>query len=169
MTRSSVTRPSVTLRIRDAIASDLAAVCAIERVSFPDPWVPAMFRTHLRPGVNTFLVAEEEPELVGYAISHTVADVADLLNLAVRPDARGHGVGAALLDALMTRCAVRGAESMTLDVRESNTAARALYASRGFTPIGRRRRYYRMPDEDALVLHTHLRASAPAQHDDDVG
>lgn len=154
-------RQSMTLRVRDAVAADLDAICAIERASFPDPWVPAMFRAHLRPGVNAFLVADEGARLVGYAIAHTVADVADLLNIAVHPDARGRGIGAALLDALMARCAVRGAESMTLDVRESNAAARALYASRGFIPIGRRRRYYRIPDEDALVLQAPLHVSAP--------
>jgi len=57
-----------------------------------------------------------------------------------------------LIDAAIAEAESRGAESMFLEVRESNRAARALYASRGFEEISRRRGYYRTPVEDALVL-----------------
>jgi ribosomal-protein-alanine N-acetyltransferase len=65
---------------------------------------------------------------------------------------RGQGVGGRLLDATIGELERRGATSTFLEVRESNAAARALYASRGFDSVGRRRNYYRRPVEDALVL-----------------
>ncbi len=150
----------LSMRIRAATSTDIDAVVAIERLSFVDPWSRMMFHTHLDGGVNTFLVAEGAAGVTGFTIAYTVADEAELLNLAVHPDARGLGLGMILLDAIMTRCAAQGGRMMVLDVRESNTIARALYARRGFTQVGRRRRYYHEPEEDALVLQAVL--SVPA-------
>jgi ribosomal-protein-alanine N-acetyltransferase len=80
------------------------------------------------------------------------ADEGEIANLAVREPTRRRGIGAALLDAALAEGTRRGAANMYLEVRESNEAARRLYASRGFEEIGRRRRYYRHPVEDAIVL-----------------
>jgi [ribosomal protein S18]-alanine N-acetyltransferase len=149
----------MTARIRDAHEDDLPPVVAIERLSFPDPWSSRMFRAHLRDSIYTFVVAEEQNAVVGFAIAQTVAVDSEVLNIAVHPDRRAMGVGTTLLDTLLARCAAQGAESITLEVRESNTAARALYGSHGFSPVGRRRRYYREPDEDGLILRATLPVS----------
>jgi ribosomal-protein-alanine N-acetyltransferase len=145
-----------TVQIRDAAPSDMTGCHAIERVSFPDPWSVAMLRAHLRGDVNQFLVAtihqNDTDTIAGYAIAHVIADESELLNIAVHPDWRGRSIGAALLDALLDRCRSRGAASMMLDVRESNTPARTLYERRGFVTVGRRRRYYQHPDEDGLLM-----------------
>jgi ribosomal-protein-alanine acetyltransferase len=90
--------------------------------------------------------------VVGYAVAWFAADEAELANLAVAASARGRGVGALLLDAVLAEAAHRGAATVYLEVRESNAAARRLYASRSFAEVGRRRRYYHNPAEDALVL-----------------
>lgn len=148
--------PTDVMTIRDAEAADIATCHVIECVSFPDPWSVPMLRAHLRGTVNQFLVALEHDTVVGYAIAHVVADESELLNIAVHPDRRGHAIGAALLDTLLDRCRQRGATSMVLDVRESNTPARTLYERRGFVTVGRRRRYYQHPDEDGLLMHAPL-------------
>jgi ribosomal-protein-alanine N-acetyltransferase len=145
-------------RIRPASSADLAAVAAIEVAAFSDPWSPSSFRTLLGNPAVCFSVAERDGAAVGYSVAWFAADEAELANIAVAAAARGGGVGALLLDAVLAEAAHRGASTVYLEVRESNAAARRLYASRHFAEVGRRRRYYRNPAEDALVL---ARALAP--------
>jgi ribosomal-protein-alanine N-acetyltransferase len=92
---------------------------------------------------------------LGFAMGRVAAQEAEVLTLAVHPDARRGGAGAALMRALMADAAGRGASDMFLEVSERNDAARQLYARLGATEAGRRRRYY--PDgSDALVLRLAL-------------
>lgn len=149
---------SAICRTRVAVHRDLRAVAAIERVVFPDPWSHAMFVAHLRYGPpEMFLVAESaDGELLGYALTRTVLDEAELLNIAVAPSARRRGIGVALLRAAMETCRAHGAEWMLLEVREANVAARSLYERHGFTPVGRRAGYYHSPREDAIVMRAPL-------------
>jgi [ribosomal protein S18]-alanine N-acetyltransferase len=150
----------VTAAVRPAQRSDLGAVVAIERASFGDPWTRGMFGTHLTSdGGNNFLVAEEAGSVVGYAIAVVVSEESELLNIAVDPDHRGHGLGALLLDAAMDLCRGSGATEMWLEVRASNAGARMLYDSRGFAEMGVRKRYYHAPREDAIVLRSDLRSA----------
>lgn len=158
----SGTRPftrGMTLDIRGARRDDLEVVVEIERVSFGDPWTRGMFSTHLahRHG-NDFLVADDDSSVVGYAISRTVVDESELLNIAVDPARRNQSIGARLLDAMMERCESRGAADMWLEVRASNAGARKLYTGRGFVAVGVRKSYYQAPREDAIVLRADLRA-----------
>jgi ribosomal-protein-alanine N-acetyltransferase len=80
----------------------------------------------------------------------------ELANLAVAPDSRGQGIGRALLAAMLADASNRKTSQIYLEVRESNVAARNLYASQKFEEIGRRKRYYRNPNEDALILRRTL-------------
>lgn len=142
--------------IRPACAADVDEVAAIERLAFSDPWSRAAFAGLLANPAVLFVVARHrhaDASLLGYTVVWFAADESEIGNLAVAPAARGRGVGAALLDTALDEAVRRGAASTYLEVRESNVAARRLYASRGFTAVGRRRRYYRNPTEDALVLH----------------
>lgn len=102
------------------------------------------------------LVAERVDELVGYVVGREVAGTGEILNLAVAPGARRHGLGRRLLEAGVDALAARGAEEIFLEVRESNLGARALYASAGFRPVGQRSGYYRYPSENAVVLRLPL-------------
>jgi ribosomal-protein-alanine N-acetyltransferase len=86
-------------------------------------------------------------------------DEGEIANLAVAPDWRGRGIGALLLVTAITAARSRDATALYLEVRDSNDAARALYAAHGFLEVGRRRRYYRKPVEDALVLRLVLPGS----------
>ena len=94
--------------------------------------------------------------VLGYVVSWYVMDEAEIANLAVSDDVRGAGIGARLLDHALEIARERRSQVVFLEVRESNAAARALYASRGFEVAGRRSKYYRKPVEDALVLRRAL-------------
>lgn len=139
-------------RLRAATAADVPAVAAIERAAFSDPWSPSSFATLLGNPAVEFAVAERGGAVLGYTVLWVAADEAELANVAVSAAARGRGVGALLVDNALAAAARRGAATVYLEVRESNVAARRLYASRHFADVGRRRGYYRNPVEDALVL-----------------
>jgi ribosomal-protein-alanine N-acetyltransferase len=138
----------------DAARAHVPEVAAIEHACFSDPWSEASFRQAVdNPGVF-FRVATEGAggPVVGYVVAWFAAGEGEIANVAVAPSARGRGIGGMLLDAALAAAAENGAEALYLDVRESNARARALYDSRGFVEVGRRRRYYRRPSEDAIVL-----------------
>jgi ribosomal-protein-alanine N-acetyltransferase len=142
--------------MRFAVRTDLSRVVEIERASFSDPWSLAAFASALDEERINFHVAVRDGDVVGYAVSWCVVDEAELANLAVVPAMRGQQIGAVLLDRAMADARGAGCVVMHLEVRESNAAARALYQSRGFGMVGRRKRYYREPIEDALILRARL-------------
>ena len=156
-------RPSAgvtrTVTVRRATATDLDAVHAIEVASFSLPWSRSSLRD-LSLGDSTVLVVavDADGDVVGFAVYIVAADEAELANLAVAPAARRAGVAAQLVDEVLARADAAGARQVFLEVRESNAAARALYARCGFHEVGRRRAYYRAPDEDALVLRRPARS-----------
>jgi ribosomal-protein-alanine acetyltransferase len=149
-------------RVRPATRADLAAIAAIEQAAFSDPWSPTSFRSLLDNPAVVFAVADDGGAVAGYSVAWFAADEAELANVAVSAPARGRGVGALLLDAVLAEAARRGARTVYLEVRESNAAARRLYATRHFAEVGRRKRYYRTPVEDALVLARPVAAHPPA-------
>jgi ribosomal-protein-alanine N-acetyltransferase len=153
-----------TVAVRHALAGDVDAIVAIERVSFTQPWSRRSLADLVDARGVVFLVAVgADGDVVGYAVVLTAADDSELANLAVGSVARRHGIGRRLLEAACQAASSAGAERMFLEVRESNASARSLYASAGFSPVGRRRRYYVEPVEDALVLRADLpHPGAPA-------
>jgi ribosomal-protein-alanine N-acetyltransferase len=147
-------------RIRPAVLADVPALVAIERRCFGDPWSEASFRDALTSAWNFVLVAQAARGVVGYLVGREAAGIGEVLNLAVSPEFRRRGVGEALLSAGLASFRRSRMEEVFLEVRESNTSARALYARHGFRPVGQRSAYYRNPKEDALVLRLEL--SRPA-------
>lgn len=144
--------------IRSARRDDVDDVAAIERRAFSDPWSASSFRGLFGNPLVYFAVAEDviTGRLLGYVVTWFVVDEGEIANLAVADDARRAGVGARLLDHALEIAKERRCAVVFLEVRESNAAARALYASRGFEVAGRRSKYYRKPVEDALVLRRGL-------------
>lgn len=133
--------------------ADLDAVVAIESASFGTPWSRASFRNLVvGDGASLLVAVDGGDRIVGFAVLITAADEAELANLAVAPAARRGGIATRLVEEALMQAEAAGAREVFLEVRESNAAARALYAAQGFTEVGRRRAYYRAPDEDALVL-----------------
>jgi [ribosomal protein S18]-alanine N-acetyltransferase len=140
-----------------ATRADLDAVVDLEVVAFADPWTRQAFEAALKERHARFRIARApDGGLVGYVIAWFVLDEGEIANLAVVPTARRRGVARALLEGIIAEARESGIARLFLEVRESNVAARALYASRGFKPIARRARYYRKPVEDAIVLRLEL-------------
>ena len=149
--RDVVTAGGIT--IRPTLAGDVPAIASIEALVFGDPWPATSFHELLAHPFSWMATATDESGgIVGYCIMLRAADEAEIANIATAPGARRRGIGARLLDDAITAGESAGVVAMFLEVRESNTAARALYVSRGFATVGRRRGYYRHPVEDALVL-----------------
>ena len=134
--------------------SDPADLAAIHASAFDAPWDAAAIRALLdAPGA----ALEHEPE--GFLLWRRAADEAEIITLAVRPEARRRGLGGRLLDRVMDRARGQGVARLFLEVAHDNDAALALYASRGFEPAGRRPAYYARPDgtrADALILALNL-------------
>jgi ribosomal-protein-alanine N-acetyltransferase len=102
------------------------------------------------------LIAESVDECVGFGVLAPTADDAEIESLAVSASWRRHGIARRLCEDLLGWARARGARRASLEVRASNSAARALYESLGFHEVAVRRGYYRDPEEDALVMTTGL-------------
>lgn len=139
------------LEIRRLSYSDLPQVIAIERRSFPTPWSLAMFVLELSKPSGVCLAASVDGELVGYLVCSRYDRVWHLMNVAVDPDRRRDGIAALLIERLLERTDGDHAQ-YTLEVRQSNDGAIALYERFGFRAAGTRRRYYQDNGEDALIM-----------------
>ena len=129
-------------------------VLVIEEAAFTSPWTRAMYLAELENhGVSfCFLAKDDDGRAVGFCSVWRVADELHINNLAVLPEVRRGGIGSTLLEHVLRHGADSGAQRATLEVRQSNDAARILYERFGFTVAGVRRAYYSKPVEDALVL-----------------
>jgi [ribosomal protein S18]-alanine N-acetyltransferase len=152
----SATAPHTDIRIRTLRGVDVERVLEIEERSFSTPWRESTFRGLLRRTDTDLLGAFRDERLVGYAISWTILDQAELGNVAVAPEARGLGVGRRLVETMLDRLRYRSVSECFLEVRVSNEVAQGLYRTLGFDIVGRRRGYYTEPVEDALVMRVHL-------------
>ena len=145
-------------QLRLATLDDLEALVDLEALTFPeDPWTPFMLADELMsPASRYWIAADESGAPIGYGGVKVAGDQADVMTIGVAPQARGRGVGRAILDALLDWARQAGAAEIFLDVRPSNEGAIALYNSRGFVEIGRRPRYFRNPVEEAVEMRAPL-------------
>ena len=141
----------MTPAVRRLAYSDLPAVIAIERRSFPAPWSLAMFVLELSKPSGVCLAATDGEELLGYLVCCRYDQVWHLMNVAVSPDRRRMGVASRLIGQLLGRPA-GGELPITLEVRVSNREAIAMYEGLGFRSAGVRPRYYQDNGEDALIM-----------------
>lgn len=157
-------------RIEPYTPDMLPQVYAIEQASFTDPWsADALAQTAAREDSLFLTVVDSQAEnLCGFDSRHlcgmdaqrvcgfgcilTVANEGELVDIAVSPAYRGLGIGQLLMTALLTEAQSRSVEQIFLEVRLSNTPARKLYQKNGFVEIGMRKRYYRDPVEDAVLM-----------------
>ena len=139
------------LSIRRLTYADLPQIIALERRAFPTPWSLAMFVLELSKSSGVPLAALRGETMVGYLICSRYDTVWHIMNVAVDPDHRREGIATALLLGLIERINDVRAR-YTLEVRESNVGAIALYERYGFRAAGRRRRYYQDNGEDAVIM-----------------
>ena len=139
------------IEIRRLTYSDLPQVIAIERQAFPTPWSLSMFVLELSKPSGICLAALIDGRLAGYLICSRYDTVWHVMNVAVDPRLRRQGIARRLMDHLFAT-ADRPHEQYTLEVRESNEGAIALYQRFGFRGAGHRRGYYHDNREDALIM-----------------
>ena len=142
-------------RMREA---DLPRVMEIERAAFSHPWSEELVRRELGHEFSTVLLAVDGADggILGFAVVWLVHDELHVLNVAVAPEARRHGVARAILDQVEARGREQGARVSMLEVRRGNAPAIALYRSLGYREVGVRPRYYAEDGEDALVMDKDL-------------
>ena len=131
----------------------LVQAAEIERLCFSDPWSEKMLAEHLANPCSLTLAAVGHPRPVRATVAFLgVGDEGYITKVAPRPDYRRQGVAAALLDALEAQGKERELAFLTLEVRQSNAPARALYEKLGYLQAGLRRNYYENPREDAIIM-----------------
>ena len=141
------------VRIVPMNADHLDEVAELERICFSTPWSRNMLAEELVNMLSAFLVAlDDRDRVVGYAGVQVILDEGYITNIAVRPECRRQGIAAKLLQVFMDFAKANQLSFLTLEVRASNYDAIALYGSRGFRSMGRRKNYYEHPREDALIM-----------------
>ncbi len=139
-------------RITDAEEWMLPQLEELEKLCFSLPWTIEQLRSQLPDEHHIFLTALEGEHLLGYVGMMYVLDEGYISNVAVAPEARRKGIGDALIEELMRRAELLGLAFVTLEVRQSNAPAASLYEKHGFTTVGKRKNYYDLPREDAVLM-----------------
>jgi ribosomal-protein-alanine N-acetyltransferase len=150
------------MQLRPMMSLDLPRVLAIEAASYPDPWNRKTFEDCLAAqtkGYRCYVLLAEE-SVVGHAVLTVVLDEAELLNFCLAPEHRGRGGAGAYFDQLLQTLQQQGVQKLFLEVRQSNTPARRLYAGAGMHEVGVRKGYYPAGQgrEDAVLMAGTLQA-----------
>ena len=151
---------SIESRVVPLQARHIKAVAGLERQIFPDPWSENTLRGELESPLSRWFVLEEGERVLGYVATMNIAGEVHVTNVAVAPQCRRRGYARLLLDRALHFARENGAFCMTLEVRESNAPAIALYRALGFVPVGLRPRYYHDPEESALLMTLQLSEEA---------
>ncbi len=126
---------------------------AIEKTIFSEPWSEQAFVELFVKSTSIFgLAGIYRDRVVAYGGVECVLDEANIVNIAVAPESRRKGYGSAVMIGLLKLVADRGCRRVTLEVREHNEAAKALYNTFGFRPVGIRKCFYSHPVENAIVM-----------------
>ena len=144
-------------RIVDVSAEHIRQIEEIERDCFSRPWTAEQLKSQMSDEQHEFIAAVSDGRVLGYVGLMYVLDEGYISNVAVHPDARRQGIGDALIDVLAAKAAELELAFLTLEVRESNAPAIALYAKHGFHPVGKRKNYYDAPKEDAVLMTCYLK------------
>ncbi len=150
--------------IERMIEHDLLEVVAIEEMSGLSPWGWDAYYAELQSHQNSIMVvaratgegASPASIIAGFIVARQIADEIHVNNFAVKPEFRRQGIGQNLLKAVLSWAREKKAAQAVLEVRAGNEAAQRLYETCGFAVIGRRKRYYKSPTEDALLMSLSL-------------
>ena len=139
--------------IRRMTLEDVDAVHAIETATFRTPWSRADFEHEMTKNpCARYLVAETDGRVAAFAGAHIILDEGHITNIAVLEPFRGQGIGRKITQALLQYASNLGVSYLTLEVREHNEKAQALYRSLGFFKVGIRKKYYEDTGEDAWIM-----------------
>lgn len=142
------------LYIRRMALEDIPVVVQLDQISFSLPWPERSFRFELTDNpASRCWVAEADGRVVGMIVIWIFVGEAHIATIATHPDYRRQGIARKLLTYTLQSAMREGAQSSFLEVRESNVAAQEMYRKFGYVEVGRRKRYYRDNDEDAILMN----------------
>jgi len=132
---------------------DLPAVISLDKLSFSLPWPERSFRFELTENsASRCWVAEMDGKIVGMIVAWLLVDEAHIATIATHPDHRGQGIARNLLMYALRYMSKEGAVTSFLEVRERNIPAQEMYRKFGYEEVGRRKRYYKDTNEDAILM-----------------
>ncbi len=145
---------------RPLSAADLDAMLVVEQAAHAHPWSRRLLADSFGERYFTGSLwlqdkgVQKQEQLLGYFIADRILDESTLMNICVSPDRQGQGLGRQLMEHYLRLCEQLSLTQRWLEVRESNTSARALYLSCGYVESGRRRHYYQGASgpEDAIMM-----------------
>jgi ribosomal-protein-alanine acetyltransferase len=144
--------------IRSATLDDVPAILAIERqATSAAHWTADQYQRLLETATEILLIAENEGRLCGFLAAKRTLDEWEIENVVVARGSQRREVASELMHALIREAQNNAGSRVLLEVRESNLPARSLYEKHGFREVGRRRQYYRRPDEDAVLYERQLK------------
>ena len=132
--------------------SSIKSILNISELSFPISWSFESLKSELDNKFAKYVVLKNGNSIVGYGGMWVIIDEAHVTNVAVHPEARGHGAGDIIVEALFRICRKQKVTGITLEVRSSNFIAINLYEKYGFEQEGLRRNYYEDNGEDAVIM-----------------
>ncbi len=156
--KSDVQTPTgarIEMRFAMMQASDIEQVVSIENDAFPFPWTRGNFLDSLASGYPAWVMRAHDGRLAGYFLLMNAVDELHILNITVRPDLQGSGLGRVLLNKVVALARAENMQSVLLEVRPSNQRALDVYRHVGFVQIGVRKNYYpagAAAREDAIVM-----------------
>ena len=140
------------ITIRKAVSTDVDHIAFIEEECFSTPWSRNAIAGVISHAPWHLFVAEYDGKTVGYGGVYLILDEGQISNIAVLASYRSKGLGALILDAIIKLCKVEGCARVTLELRKSNSVARALYEKYGFVAVGERPNFYSNPSENAILM-----------------
>ncbi len=138
--------------IRSLTKEDIDQVLQIEKSTFSMPWTKRDFEAVLTNPKYLYIVVDKNGEIAGYCGLLDILGEGQITNVAIRETYRHQGIGRVMMETLLSEGQNRGITEFTLEVRESNLIARALYKSLGFTEVGVRPNFYDKPKENAVIM-----------------
>lgn len=159
-------------RVRPMTMQDLQPVQAIDRLSFSLPWPESAFSYELTQSDHSRNFVVEEyledvpPQVVAIAVVWVIVDEAHIATIAVHPGWRGRGLGKRLLEHILSEMKRNGMQTALLEVRAGNQVALQMYRRFGFEVVGRRPRYYKDNQEDALLMTLRLENYTDRVHEE---
>ena len=156
MSAGQTQNQALKVQIRWMIRRDLADVLQIERESFEFEWTEEDFLSCLRQRNCIGMVAELDNRVVGFMIYELHKSKLHILNFAVSPGERRHGIGAQMVEKLVNKLSQQRRQEIVLEVRETNLPAQLFFQSQGFLAVAVVRNHYEDSSEDAYVMKFRL-------------
>lgn len=145
------------LVIIEMASEHVSSLAQIEKQCFSTPWSENALAEEIENPNARFFVALCGEQVAGYIGAHNIVGEVYITNVAVAPDYRRQGVATQLIERLVEISRAENAEFITLEVRENNTSAQALYEKQGFGVVGKRKAFYENPREDAILMTINLK------------